>query len=42
MSKRKWVMGCSAALLALMVTGTAVAQPQQHGGYDHGQSPAGP
>jgi hypothetical protein len=39
MSKRKWVMGCSAALLALTLAGTATAQPQQHGGYggyEHG------
>ena len=36
MSKRKWVMGCSAALLALTLAGGAVAQPQQHGGNEHG------
>ena len=38
MSQRKWVMGCSAVLLALTLAGAAVAQPQQQGGYEQGLS----
>jgi hypothetical protein len=33
MSKRKWVMGFGAALVALTLAGTAAAQGQEHGGY---------
>ena len=36
MSQRKWMMGCGAVLLALTLAGAAAAQPQQHGGYEHG------
>ena len=36
MSQRKWVMGCSAALLALSLASAAAAQSQQHGGFEHG------